>query len=85
MNKYTLYKKTTVNQYKSGFLGENYKANFVEIYQYQQKLQKQRTNSIFIGENYNANFVEIRQNGPSRIRLSGVPLPSTINKNSKNI
>ena len=56
-------------------LGENYKANFVEIHQYQQKLQKQRTNSIFIGENYNANFVDIRQNRP----------PSTIYKNSKNI
>ena len=51
---------------------------------YQQKLQKHRTSSVLIGANYNGNFVEIRQNRPSRIRLSRVPLYKAY-KNSKNI
>ena len=38
-----------------------------------------------MGENKNAKFVEKRKNRPSGIRFKGVPPPSTMYKNSKNI
>ena len=38
-----------------------------------------------MGENQKAKFVEKRPNRPSGIRLSEVPPPSTIYKNSKNV
>ena len=47
-----------------------------------QKLQKHRTNSV---RKLNRDFLEKRENRPSGIRFTGVPPPSTIYKNSKNI